>query len=370
MTTETQATILVVDDTPENIDVLSGTLKPEFQVRAATSGEKAIRIAQSNRPPDLILLDIMMPGIDGYETCRLLKEHPDSRNIPVIFISALTGVSDEATGLKLGAVDYITKPFIPELVKSRVRNQLELKRHRDHLEDLVRARTREVLLLQDLTIESMGTLAEYRDPETGGHIRRTRNYIKVLAEKLMPLRSYREELDPESIELIFKSAPLHDIGKVAIRDDILLKPGKLTESEFEIMKKHTQYGEESIQKVVERMEGPSFLRYAIEIAGNHHEKWDGSGYPHGKAGDNIPISGRLMAIADVYDALISRRVYKPPFSHKSAVEFIVEQRGRHFDPSMVDVFVDLQEEFRQIALRFADHEEEREMLNNPPEHNG
>ncbi|MDX1692576.1 MAG: two-component system response regulator [Ketobacteraceae bacterium] len=358
------STILVVDDTPENIDVLSGTLRPVYKVKAATNGTKALQIAQSDNPPDLILLDVMMPGMDGYETCKQLKSHPRSRHIPVIFITALSGIQDEARGLQLGAVDYISKPFIPNLVKSRVANQLELKKHRDRLEELVQARTEEILSLRDITIEAMGTLAEYRDPETGGHIKRTQNYIKLLAEALMADRRYASELDPESIELLFKSAPLHDIGKVAIRDHILLKPGKLTPDEMEEMKKHTDYGYESIQTLSNKLEDSSFLRFAQEIAISHHEKWDGSGYPRGLAGNNIPVSGRLMAIADVYDALISRRCYKDPFSHQYAVEFIRKGRGTHFDPVMVDKFLELTEQFRAIALRYADHEEEREMLQN------
>lgn len=272
-------TILVVDDTPENIYVLSGTLRPSYTVKAATSGEKAISIAQSDDPPDLILLDIMMPGMDGYETCKQLKKDIRSKNIPVIFITALTGIDDEAKGLQLGAVDYIAKPFIPDLVKARVQNQLDLKRHRDHLEELVIARTKEILSLQDITIEAMGTLAEYRDPETGGHIKRTQNYIKLLAEALMTHRDYKEDLDPESIELLFKSAPLHDIGKVAIRDHILLKPGSLTENEWQEMKKHTDYGYESIQTLVNKLKDSSFLRFAREIAISHHEKWDGTRLP-------------------------------------------------------------------------------------------
>lgn len=356
------ATILVVDDTPENIDVLSGTLRPTYRVKAATNGEKALKIAQSDDPPDLILLDVMMPGMDGYETCKRLKQDKRSKDIPVIFITALSGIQDEANGLKLGAVDYIAKPFIPDLVKSRVANQIELKKHRDHLEDLVVARTAEILSLQDITIEAMGTLAEYRDPETGGHIKRTQNYIKLLAEALMDHKHYRNDLDPESINLLFKSAPLHDIGKVAIRDHILLKPGRLDQDEMTEMKKHTDYGFESIQTLVDKLEDSSFLRFAREIAISHHEKWDGSGYPYNLSGSNIPISGRLMAIADVYDALISRRVYKEPFSHDYAVEFIKKGRGAHFDPIMVDKFLELQDQFRAIALRYADHEEERAML--------
>jgi putative two-component system response regulator len=356
---QTPATILVVDDTPENIDVLAGTLRPEFLVRAATSGDKALRIAQSDRPPDLILLDIMMPGMDGYETCRQLKTNPISHHIPVMFITALTGADDEARGLKLGAVDYITKPFMPDLVRARVRNQLELKRHRDHLEELVEERTREILLLQDLTIESMGTLAEYRDPETGGHIKRTQNYFRALALYLINKPGFREDLDPQSITLMFKSAPLHDLGKIAIRDSILLKPGKLSPEEFEEMKQHSRLGYESIQTVARKMGDSSFLRFAMEIALSHHERWDGAGYPNQLSDSSIPVTGRIMAVADVYDALISKRVYKSPHSHQDAINYMLAHRGSQFDPAVVDAFIALENDFRQIALKHADHEAER-----------
>jgi putative two-component system response regulator len=274
----------------------------------------------------------------------------------------MTDEGDEQKGLDLGAVDYITKPFQPGLVKARVRNQLELKRHRDHLEVLVKERTAELELTQEVTIESMATLAEYRDPETGGHIKRTQRYVKALAERLMDNPKFSDVLNNKTIEMLYKSAPLHDIGKVGVQDSILLKPGKLTDEEFDEMKKHTTFGKDAIHAAGERLGPESFLKYAEEIAYTHQEKWDGSGYPQGLKGEEIPLSGRLMAVADVYDALISKRVYKPPFPHKKAVAIIEEGKGQHFDPDMTDAFLDLEEEFRQIAIEFADFEEEREAL--------
>ncbi|MBD3321519.1 MAG: response regulator [Chitinivibrionales bacterium] len=356
-----QCTVMIVDDTEANIDILVETLGDEYEVSVAMDGESALQDIAENRP-DLILLDIMMPGMDGYEVCEALKVEEDTKNIPVVFLTAMSEEHDEAKGLALGAVDYITKPFSPELVKSRVRNHLELKIHRDHLEDLVRERTRELALTQEVTIQSMGTLAEYRDPETGGHIKRTQNYLKALADHLKNKREFNAILDDATIELLYKSAPLHDIGKVGVSDTILLKPGKLTAEEFEEMKKHTTYGHDAIMASEKKLGENSFLRYAREIAYTHQEKWDGSGYPCGLAGEDIPVSGRLMAIADVYDALISKRVYKPPFTHDKAVGIIKEGRGSHFDPDMVDAFLEIKEDFRKIALQFADFEEEREML--------
>ena len=358
-----QPVILVVDDTPTNIDILSNTLRPDFKVKAATSGKKALHIAFSDNPPDIILLDIMMPEMDGYEVCERLKNDPATQDIPVIFITAMTDEVDEARGLSLGAVDYITKPFSPALVKARVINHIELKKHRDQLEDLVMQRTQELELTQEVTIEAMGTLAEYRDPETGGHIRRTQHYVRLLAEHLCNHPKFSEYLDDKTIKLLYQSAPLHDIGKVGVKDNILLKPGKLTDEEFIDMKKHVDFGGAAIASAEQRLGDNSFLHFARKIAETHHEKWDGSGYPAGIKGEDIPVCGRLMAIADVYDALISKRVYKPPFTHKTAVEFIVQGRGSHFDPDMVDAFIELQEEFRQIALEFADHDEERAALN-------
>jgi putative two-component system response regulator len=356
------ARILLVDDNTTNLQLLHETLDGQgYKLLIAKNGKTALSIAQKAKP-SLILLDIMMPGIDGYEVCRRLKADENTSQIPIIFITALVDEEDEAKGLGMGAVDYITKPINPELIRARVRNHLELKQYQDHLENLVKERTRRLALTQAVTIESLATLAEYRDPETGGHIKRTQNYVKALAVHLKEHPRYRDELNDETIELLYLSAPLHDLGKVAVPDHILLKAGKLTDEEFEEMKKHTVYGHEALLITEQKLGEDTFLHYAREIAYTHQEKWDGSGYPSGLKGDEIPLAGRLMALADVYDALISKRVYKPPFPHEKAVQIIVEGKGQHFDPDLVDAFVELQETFRNIALTFADYEEERQML--------
>ena len=354
--------ILMVDDAPANLHMLRAVLEGcGYRLLAATTGASALSIA-AKAQPDLILLDILMPDVDGYEVCRRLKAAEATRQIPVIFLTALDDAADEAWGLSLGAVDYIAKPIHPELVRARVHAHLELKRHQNRLEEMVRERTREVRLTQAVMIESLGTLAEYRDPETGGHIKRTQNYVKALAMHLKGHPRFRGMLNEETIELLYLSAPLHDVGKVGVRDHILLKAGRLDEAEFEQMKQHTLFGEEALLRTEQRLGRSSFLRLAREIAGSHQEKWDGSGYPRGLKGDAIPFSGRLMALADVYDALISKRIYKPPMPHERAVAIIRRGRGVHFDPRLVDAFLELERVFRNIAMAYADFDEERAML--------
>ena len=353
--------VLAVDDSETNIDILVELLGDIYEVRAALDGETALEDVAEEKP-DLILLDVMMPGMDGYETCRRLKSSEDTKDIPVVFLTAMSDEKDEALGLSLGAVDYITKPFSSELVKARVKNHLELKRHRDDLEGLVAERTAQLALTQEVTVYSLANLAETRDPETGGHILRTQRYVKALAQKLRELDIYRDELTDEAIHLLYLSAPLHDIGKVGVEDKILLKPGRLTGDEFEEMKKHTVLARDTLAFAEEKLGHESFLKYAREIAYSHHEKWDGTGYPEGVSGSEMPLSGRLMAIADVYDALISKRVYKPPFSHRKAISIIEEGRGIHFDPVMVDTLLEIEQEFKGVAIEFADSEEERRSL--------
>ncbi|GKT26146.1 two-component system response regulator [Acidovorax sp. SUPP3334] len=358
------ATVLVVDDTPDNLTLMGTLLRDHYHVKVANQGEKALRIAQSSPPPDLILLDIMMPGIDGYEVCRQLKAHPQSRDIPVIFLTARSTSDDERTGLAAGAVDYITKPISPPILLARVHTHLALKATADFLRDKsaylereVAMRTLEVQAIQDVTIMAMTSLAETRDNETGNHIRRTQLYVKALAEHLRQHPRFENTLTERMIELLYKSAPLHDIGKIGIPDSILLKPGKLTVEEFEVMKTHTTLGRNAIEDAERRLGmRVAFLSVSKEIAYSHQEKWDGSGYPEGLAGDAIPVSARLMAVADVYDALISKRVYKPEYSHDQACSTILRGRGTHFDPDMVDAFVDLADDFRDIALKYPDPE--------------
>jgi putative two-component system response regulator len=361
-------TVLVVDDTPDNLTLVSGLLKELYTVKVANNGQRGLAIAQSAEPPDLILLDIMMPGIDGYEVCRQLKEDPKTAGIPVIFLTAKAQAEDEQHGLELGAVDYITKPISAPILLLRVKTQLTLKAAADFLKDKnayleseVQRRTREVSTIQDVTISAMASLAETRDNETGNHIRRTQNYVRVLAHRLREEGKFTDYLTDANVEILYKSAPLHDIGKVGIPDTILLKPGKLTADEFEVMKTHTTLGRDAIAEAEKLLETPSsFLQCAREIALSHQEKWDGSGYPEGLKGDAIPLSARLMAVADVYDALISRRVYKEPFPHEKAVEIIKQGRGQHFDPDMVDAFVAIHSTFYAVAHRYADSQEDVE----------
>lgn len=370
------ATILIVDDTAQNLTVLGELLKPWYRVRAANSGERALHSASTDPRPDLILLDVMMPDMDGHEVLRRLRADPETAAVPVIFITAMSATEDEEFGLQLGAVDYITKPFNPSIVLARVRTQLELKQARDHLarendwlEEEVARRMRENLLVQDLGVRALSCLAEARDNETGLHIVRTQNYVEILARKLADHPRFRDALAGKRLDMVIKAAPLHDVGKVGIPDAILLKPGKLTHEEFEIMKAHPTIGAEAIAKAmdqalsgadedtVEQAPGAfAFLQVAGEISLGHHEKWDGSGYPAGLVGDAIPAAARLMALADVFDALTCRRVYKPPMSIEKARQIIVDGRSTHFDPAVVDTFLACMDDFIDIATRLADPE--------------
>ena len=374
-----KSTILIVDDTPQNLTIIGELLRPEYHVRAANSGARALHAAHTAPRPDLILLDVMMPEMDGREVLRRLREDKETKDIPVIFITAMSAAEDEEYGLELGAVDYITKPFIPAIVLARVHTQLELKRARDGLarqndwlEHEVARRMKENLLVQDLSMRALACMAEARDSETGLHIIRTRSYVDILTRELAQHPRFSEALKGRRRDMVIKAAPLHDIGKIGIPDAILLKPGKLTAEEFQIMKKHPVIGADAINKAMaqalagaedasaEQAEGAfAFLRVAHEISLRHHEKWDGSGYPSGLAGDAIPVSARLMALADVFDALISRRIYKPPMSIEQASEIIVNGRGKHFDPEVVDAFIACRAEFADIAMRFPEAEPEK-----------
>ncbi len=354
--------VLVVDDAPDNLTLMSELLKGHYKVKVANSGEKALKIALAEPHPDLILLDIMMPGMDGYEVCQRLQADAVTRDIPVIFLTAKAEADDERRGLELGAVDYITKPISPPIVLARVRNHLALKAQADFLRNksdflaqVVNERTQEMMAIQDVTILVLASLAETRDSETGHHIRRTQFYVKALAEQLQDHPRFAAQLTDAYIATLFKSAPLHDIGKVGIPDHILLKPGRLTPEEFEIMKLHAAKGKEAIEHAEAQLGmNVAFLKTAKEIAFGHHEKWAGGGYPQGIAGDAIPLCARLMAVADVYDALISPRVYKNRMPHEDAARIILEGKGTHFDPDIVEAFEQIQSTFEDIAHRFAD----------------
>lgn len=341
--------ILIVDDIAENIHFLIEILKDDYSLVAAKDGQTALDFAMQTPHPDLILLDIVMPGMDGYDVLTKLKANPKTAKIPVIFVTALGEVGNESKGLELGAIDYVVKPFVPELLKARVRNHLELKSYRDSLQQQVDARTKQLKHSKEAAIQAMGVVAEGRDPDMGGHIMRTKLYVRLLAEALAQKPKYKAELTADKIDQMYLSAPLHDLGKVAISDRILLKPDKLTIEEFDEMKLHTTIGEKTILEVQSQFKELELLEVAREIISGHHERWDGSGYPRGLAGDEIPLSARIMAVADVYDALISKRPYKPEYSHNQTVEMIKAEAGQHFDPEIVETFIEIEEQFEQIA---------------------
>ena len=359
---ETKPRILVVDDEPINVRVLVDLLRPSYAVFVACDGVQALERLRRDAPPDLALVDVLMPNMDGIELCRAMKRDPRLAEVPVIFVSALGQSPHEAEGFEAGAADYIAKPFSPSIVLARVgvhlalrRASRELARRNTTLEDAVRERTRELAIAQDVTIHALTALVESRDQETGGHILRTQRYVRALALQMRSDPRYLGALNDHVVDLMCKSSPLHDIGKVAIPDAVLLKPAKLTREEFEVMKTHTSIGRDAlISAVGDRSKTTEFLRNAIEIAGGHHERWDGLGYPQGLKGETIPLSARLLALADVYDALRCVRIYKPAMSHARAREIILEGRGRQFDPGVIDAFVRCDAVFAEIAASLAD----------------
>ena len=354
-------TVLVVDDTPANLTLLANLLNKGYRVLLANSGARALEIALRT-PPDVVVLDVMMPEMDGYEVCRRLKADARTCDAPVLFLTALSQPADEARGFEAGGADFVQKPFHPQTVLARVATQVQVKAWRDALKDrnawlqneLV-DRVQEVERLRDTTLFVMISLAEFRDQETGNHVRRTQEYVRVLASWLASEAPQPVELSAHEIDQLARSAPLHDIGKVAIPDAILLKPGPLTPDEWTVMRTHPMHGWELLRRAALRIgEQGVFLTYAMEIARYHHEKWDGSGYPDGLAGADIPLAARLMAAADVYDALISRRPYKEPMSHEDALVWISSQSGSHFDPAVVAALHATKDRLRQIALILKD----------------
>lgn len=353
--TEERSTVLIVDDTDLNIEILVEALGDRYDIRTATDGESALAMVE-RRPPDIILLDVVMPGMSGYEVCTRLKVNEETADIPVIFLTAMTDINDKALAFEMGAVDYMVKPFAVLEVQARLDVHLsllnakkELKQQNEKLEKKVRERTQELTATQGVIIEAMASLAETRDHETGDHVMRTRYYVQMLAVNLEShprFAAYLRNVDPSDLGI---AATLHDIGKVGVPDHILLKPGPLTPEEFEEAKKHTIYGHRTLSHLAKRLPGNAFLKLADVIAWTHHEKWNGTGYPRGLKGDEIPIPGRLMAIADVYDAIVSERVYKRAMGHDEAVEFIRSQSGIHFDPDVVLGFRELSDSFRYMA---------------------
>jgi len=361
------STVLIVDDEPANLSVLSEVLRPYYQVRAAKSGEQALRVFEKKPFPDLVLLDVMMPEMDGYEVLSQLQENDETRRIPVIFVTALSDEVDEEHGLRLGAVDYIAKPIKPAIMLARVRAHLEIKHTRDRLrsqndwlEAEVSRRMEENQVLEQVTLNVILGLAETRDSDTGDHIARTQGYVEALGRALQKHPSYATELTDENLTMIVKAAPLHDIGKIGIPDSILLKPGKLDADEWAVMQTHTTIGAAAIERALENNVAVGaagsipVLEIARVIAASHHERWDGSGYPAGLKGEEIPVAARLMALADVYDALTTPRVYKPAWSVEDTEKLILEERGKHFCPEVVDAFAEVRDDFRDIVARLAD----------------
>ncbi|MCF0224749.1 MAG: response regulator, partial [Fibrobacter sp.] len=328
------AKILVIDDTKTNIEVLEGILCSEYDMYVALNGKKGLLLTEKVKP-DLILLDVMMPEMDGYETLRQMKEKNLVGDTPVIFLTAKADSKSEQTGLDLGAVDYIVKPFNPDLVRLRIKNQLEFKHQRDHLHELVEEKTEDLRNTLKVMLTSLGALAEYRDTDTGEHIKRTQVLVQMLAEKLKDHPNFRAAIpNREYIDYYATAAPLHDIGKVGIPDEILHKPGKLTDEERTVMSKHPQMGHDVLVNATSELHDHPLVKIAAEIILNHHERWDGRGYPNGKKGTEIPVGARLMAVADVYDALVSRRPYKESFPHSVAVAEITAANGTQFDPDV------------------------------------
>jgi putative two-component system response regulator len=358
MTAQKRYKIALVDDNKANLDTAKSILKERFEVYPVQSGQLLLKIMEQVTP-DLILLDVEMPGMNGYETLRQLKISHDLLFIPVIFLSANTDVGSEMEGLALGAVDYIYKPFSAPLLIKRIENHIstaektkKLQFYNAHLQEEVDRGRAQVLDLQNAMLGTISELVEYRDEVTGGHIDRTQSYLKLLLEDMVTNGIYKDELDSWDLELVVLSAPLHDTGKIAISDAILNKPGKLTPEEFEIMKKHVDYGVWAIEDMEKRASENSFLHHAKIIAASHHEKWDGSGYPKGLRGHDIPLQGRLMAVADVYDALTSVRPYKSAMSKDRAKQIILEGSGTHFDPELVYSFLRVADRFAAIAASF------------------
>jgi putative two-component system response regulator len=351
-----QFDIMVIDDTLANVQLLTGLLHQHgYKVRPVLSGRQAIQAVQSHSP-DLILLDITMPEMTGYEVCELLKKDPETKDIPIIFISALSEPFDKVKAFSLGGVDYITKPFQAEEVQARIETHLrisslqnELEKHNHHLQELVQEQIKEITDSQMATILALAKLAEFRDEDTGRHIERVQIYCKLLAIRLSLKQQFHSIITSAFVENIFHASPLHDIGKVGIQDAILLKPAKLTPEEYDIMKKHSVIGAQTLIAVRERYPKNHFINMGIIIARSHHERWDGRGYPDGLSGQDIPHAARIMALADVYDALRSKRPYKSALSHPDSLKIIAEASGSYFDPEMVEVFMELEGEFEKIS---------------------
>ena len=351
--------VLIVDDLEQNIDVLMRFLKPMgFAVAAAQTGEEALAQVRDH-PPDVILLDLVMPGMNGFEVCRQLKQSERTRHIPVIIITGIQDKQANVDAVEAGADDFLLKPFDRVLLEARIRSSVKAKvlhdrllAYQQELEDRVAERTKQLALTQHITVFSLAKLSESRDTETGDHLERMRSYTRELAIELSSWPEYEDVIHSTFVEELYHSSPLHDIGKVGIPDRILLKPGKLSQEEFEVMKSHTLIGGDTLQAADVEAGQDSFLAMGRDIAYFHHEKYDGSGYPYGAAAKEIPLPARIVALADVYDALSSKRPYKEPFDHERSKQIILEGRGTHFDPDVVDAFLSREARFVEIRTHF------------------
>ncbi|MDR3343022.1 MAG: response regulator [Treponema sp.] len=347
--------IIQVDDNSINLAVGKTILTEHYNTFTVTSGEELFTLLKKIRP-DLILLDIAMPEMNGYEVIKRLKAKDETADIPVIFVTARTDIVSELEGLSLGAIDYISQPFCPPLLLKRIEMHLllesqkkKLQHYNNNLQEMVKQKTKTILGMQNSVLKTIANLVESRDKITGNHIERTCNYLKVLLDNMIKRGLYGETISSWDLELVLQSSQLHDVGKISIRDRILLKRGKLTDAEFSEMKNHAIYGVKIIESIQQVTPENGFLEHAKIFAGTHHEKWDGTGYPFGLTGTDIPLQGRLMAIADVYDALISTRSYKLPSVHEEAVQIIANGRNAHFDPVLIDLFLSIADEFADIV---------------------
>jgi putative two-component system response regulator len=348
----------MVDDNLTNLTVGKNALLGKYRVFTIPSGKKLFDMLDKTIP-DLILLDIEMPEMNGYDIIKILKADPRTAEIPIIFLTARSDSGSELEGLSLGAIDYISKPFSPPLLLKRIEVHMlvedqkhELEDYNENLQAKVDEKTKTVLDLQNAILRTVAELVECRDDTTGGHIERTQNYLRILIDSLLEDGLYKDEVAgwKKDLDIILQSSQLHDVGKIGIKDSILQKPAKLTPEEFDEMKTHTSFGIKVIEKIPENTSDAAFLKYAKVFASTHHEKWDGTGYPCGLKGNEIPLQGRIMALADVYDALISERPYKKAFTHEEAAEIISNGSGTHFDPNLVKVFLKHEKAFRDVAM--------------------
>ena len=347
--------ILVVDDDKTNLTLAQNILVPHYRIAASNSGQAALKYLEGHRP-DLILLDINMPDMDGFEVMEYLQQKEETKTIPVIFLTADNLAETEVKGFRMGAMDFVTKPFVPDILRSRVDKTIELAQYRHNLETMVKEQAQKIIedarrisSIQDSVIVGMANLIESRDGSTGKHVKNTQMYVRLIADELHSRKLFPLELTEEYIEDLCKAAPLHDVGKIKVPDSILQKPGKLTPEEYDAMKMHTTYSRKIIKTIIGDVEDEHYVQIVENIAMYHHERWDGTGYPTGLTGDSIPLEARIMAVADVFDALYEERVYKPPIRPiERIMQIMSEGRGTQFDPVIIDVFMEMLPTLKQV----------------------